>query len=181
MISLINAYKKMDPSAQNTWEILLLYPGVKAILFHRFAHFLYQHRIPFLPRMVAEFSRWLTGIEIHPGARIGRETVFDHGMGIVIGETAIVGNRVLIYHGVTLGATSMNISGKRHPTIEDDVVLGSGCKILGNIVIRENSRIGANSVVLKDIPANSTAAGIPARIVNKNAASFKEWGNDFQI
>lgn len=179
IISLINAYKKMDPSARNSWEILLLYPGVKAIFFHRIAHCLYQYKIPFLPRMLAEFSRWITGIEIHPGAKIGQETVFDHGMGIVIGETAIIGNQVLIYQGVTLGGTSMTKS-KRHPTIEDGVILGASSKILGNIVVGKHSRVGANSVVLTDIPAGSTAAGIPAKVL-KDSTSFKEWGLDFQI
>lgn len=180
MFSLINAYKKMDPSAGNFWEILLLYPGIKAICLHRLAHFFYQYKIPFLPRMIAEISRWLTGIEIHPGAIIGTETIFDHGMGIVIGETAVIGNRVLIYHGVTLGGTKLT-KNKRHPTIEDGVILGGGSKILGNIVIGKNARIGANSVVLTNIPAGQTAAGVPAKVLHKDSTELKEWDLDYQI
>lgn len=179
-MSLIKAYRKMDPAAQNVCEIILLYPGVKAIFFHRLAHYLYQLKIPFLPRMIAEFSRWLTGIEIHPGATVGQNVVIDHGMGVVIGETAIVSDDVLIYQGVTLGGTSL-IKGKRHPTIEKGAILGAGSKILGNIVVGENTRIGANSVVITNIPANCTAAGIPARIIPKDSAAFLEWNPDYQI
>lgn len=181
MFSLITAYKKMDPSARNSWEVLLLYPGIKAIFFHRIAHPLYKHHIPFLPRMISEFSRWITGIEIHPGAIIGNNLVIDHGMGVVIGETSIVGNQVLIYQGVTLGGTQI-IQGKRHPTIEDGVVIGAGSKVLGNIVIGHNSKIGANSVVVDDIPPNCSVVGIPAKIITKEETEkYKKWHLNFDI
>lgn len=182
MFKSIKAYQKLDPAANNAWEIFFLYPGVKAIFFHRIAHALFLWKIPFLPRLVAELSRWLTGIEIHPGAIIGEECVLDHGMGIVIGATAIVGHRVLIYQCVTLGSKSNKRNGeKRHPTIEDDVILGAGSKILGNITVGQNARIGANSVVLNNVPANSTAAGIPARVITKESADYKEWELEFYI
>lgn len=181
MLSIINAYRKMDPTAKNAWEILLLYPGVKAVFFHRVAHAFYSHKIPFLPRLISEFSRWLTGIEIHPGAVIGHDLVIDHGMGVVIGETTIIGNQVLIYQGVTLGGTQL-IQGKRHPTIEDGVVIGAGSKVLGNIVIGQNCKIGANSVVVDDIPANCSVVGIPAKVISKEEAEvYKKWHLDFDI
>jgi serine O-acetyltransferase len=180
MHSLIEAYKKKDPAARNAWEIILLYPGVKAVFFHRLAHPLYVRKIPFLPRFIAEFSRWLTGIEIHPGAIIGQDLVIDHGLGIVIGETAIIGNQVLIYQGVTLGALDI-IQGKRHPTIEDNVMIGAGSKILGDIIIGKNSKIGANAVVLNDIPPGSVAVGNPAKIIKKDSAESKKWHMDYQI
>ncbi len=181
MLSIINTYRKMDPAAKNAWEIILLYPGVKAVFFHRMAHALYIHKIPFFPRFISEFSRWLTGIEIHPGAEIGQDLVIDHGMGVVIGETSIVGNNVLIYQGVTLGGTQL-IHGKRHPTIEDGVVIGAGSKVLGNIVIGKNSKIGANSVVVDDIPANCSVVGIPAKVITKKEAEkYKKWHLDFDI
>lgn len=182
MFKLIEAYQKLDPTATNTWEVLLLYPGVKAIFFHRIAHALFLWKIPFLPRMFSEISRWLTGIEIHPGATIGNECVIDHGMGTVIGATATVGNRVLIYQCVTLGSRSNKHTGeKRHPTVEDDVIIGAGSKILGNITIGNKAQIGANSVVLRDVPPDSTAAGIPARIITKDSAEYKEWELEFHI
>lgn len=180
MISLIKAYKKWDPAARNSWEIILLYPGVKAIFFHRLAHPLYKMKIPFLPRMISEFSRFITGIEIHPGAHLGHDIVFDHGMGIVIGETAIVGNHVLIYHGVTLGATKM-FKGKRHPTVEDDVIIGAGSKVLGDIVVGKNAVIGANSVVLSNVPSNSTVAGIPAKVIPISSEAYKQWIIEYEI
>ena len=182
MFKLIRAYQKLDPSASNGLEILFLYPGIKAIICHRLAHRLFLWKIPFLPRIIAEISRWLTGIEIHPGASIGHECVFDHGMGIVIGETAIIGDRVLIYQGVTLGSRKITrLGGKRHPTIEDDVVLGAGCKIIGNITIEKNARVGANSVVLKNVPAGATVVGIPARTISKESSEYKEWELEFYI
>jgi serine O-acetyltransferase len=180
MFSFINAYQRMDPAARNPWEVFFLYPGVKAIFFHRIAHALYEWKVPFLPRMVAEISRWLTGIEIHPGATIGQECVFDHGMGIVIGETAVVGNRVLLYQGVTLGGTK-HTHDKRHPTIEDDVILGAGCQVLGNITVGARARIGANSVVLHDVPADSVAVGMPARVIPKESSEYKEWDLEYYI
>lgn len=181
MLSIIEAYRKMDPSARNSWEILLLYPGIKAIFFHSMAHALYKRNIPFLPRLISEFSRWMTGIEIHPGAQIGHHLVIDHGMGIVIGETSIVGDHVLIYQGVTLGGTQL-IQGKRHPTIEDGVVIGAGSKVLGNITIGRNTKIGANSVVVDDIPANCSVVGIPAKVITKKESEkYKKWHLDFDI
>jgi serine O-acetyltransferase len=178
--SLIKAYQKMDPAARNSWEVLLLYPGIKAIFFHRISHALYRYKIPFIPRLISEFSRWITGIEIHPGASIGQDFVIDHGMGVVIGETTIIGNQVLIYQGVTLGGNTL-IAGKRHPTIEDGVVIGAGSKVLGNIKVGMNSRIGANSVVVDDVPANCTVAGVPAKIIKKDSAASKKWHADYQI
>lgn len=180
MLPIIEAYQKKDPAARNRFEIIFLYPGIRALFFHRIAHFLFKLKIPFIPRLISEISRWLSGIEIHPGATIGKNLVIDHGMGIVIGETAIVGNNVHIYHGVTLGGTQ-NIQGKRHPTIEDEVMIGAGSKILGNIVIGNNSIIGANSVVLKDLPPNVMAAGAPAKIIEKHSSEFKEWNLEYNI
>ncbi len=164
MKQLINAYKAKDAAARNSFEIILLYPGVKALLFHRIAHYLYLLKIPFMPRLIAEISRWITGIEIHPGAVLGRNIVFDHGMGIVIGETAVIGDDVLIYHGVTLGSLQFN-QGKRHPTVAAGAILGAGSKILGDITIGENARVGANAVVIKSVPANVSVGGVPARII----------------
>ncbi len=180
MRSLIKAYKRSDPAARNGFEIILLYPGVRAIFFHRIAHFLYYYKIPFLPRFIAEISRWLSGIEIHPGAVIGKSVVIDHGMGTVIGETAVVGDDVLIFHGVTLGATHFK-QGKRHPTVESGVILGAGSKILGDIVIGKNARVGANSVVLVSVAQDTHVAGIPAKIINKNSQEFNEWNFDYYI
>lgn len=158
------AYQARDPAARSRLEIFLLYPGVHAILYHRLAHWLYQHRLRFLARFVSQWSRFWTGIEIHPGAVIGRRFVIDHGMGIVIGETAEVGDDVLLYQGVTLGGTGKE-QGKRHPTIGNNVLVGSGAKVLGPFKVGDNSRIAANAVVLSEIPPNSTAVGVPARVV----------------
>lgn len=161
---LLAAYQRRDPAARSKLEIFLLYPGVHAILYHRLAHWLYQHHRFFLARCVSQWSRFWTGIEIHPGAKIGRRLVMDHGMGIVIGETAEVGDDCLIYHGVTLGGTGKD-HGKRHPTIGNNVLIGCGAKILGPFKVGDNSRIAANSVVLTEVPDNATAVGIPAQIV----------------
>lgn len=158
---------KKDPAAKNIWYVIFLYPGYKAILSHRLAHFFYIHKLMFLARFISQLNRFFTGIEIHPGASLGKRILIDHGMGIVIGETAIVGDDCTIYHGVTLGGTG-KISKKRHPTIGNNVFIGSGTKILGNITIQDNVKIGANSVILKDIEANSTVVGIPGKIVKKN-------------
>lgn len=163
MWELIQAYRKYDPATQSSLEILFLYPGVKALGFHRLAHFLYQAGVPFLPRAIAEFSRFLTGIEIHPGAKIGKNLIIDHGMGVVIGQTAEVGDHCLIYHGVTLGGVDLNPV-KRHPTLGNHVVIGAGAKILGNIKIGDHSRVGANSVVIKEVEPHTTVTGIPARV-----------------
>ena len=162
----IQAYKARDPAATSSLEVLLLYPGIKAVRSHRRAHWCYRHGLKLLARMISQASRRRTGIEIHPGASIGRRLVIDHGMGIVIGETAEIGDDCLIYHGVTLGGTGKDV-GKRHPTIGNNVLIGTGAKVLGPIVIGDNARVAANSVVLKDIPENCTAVGIPARVVRR--------------
>ena len=160
----IAAYQARDPAARSWLEILLLYPGIKAVRSHRLAHWCYRHDLKFLARAISQRSRRRTGIEIHPGATIGRRLVIDHGMGIVIGETAEIGDDCLIYHGVTLGCTGKDV-GKRHPTIGNNVLIGTGAKVLGPIKVGDNSRIAANSVVLREIPEDSTAVGIPARVV----------------
>ena len=160
----LEAYQRRDPAARSKLEILLLYPGIKAVRSHRLAHWCYRHDLKFLARAISQRSRRRTGIEIHPGATIGRRLVIDHGMGIVIGETAEIGDDCLIYHGVTLGGTGKDV-GKRHPTIGNNVLIGTGAKVLGPIKVGDNSRIAANSVVLKEIPEDSTAVGIPARVV----------------
>jgi serine O-acetyltransferase len=153
-----------DPAARNWLEVLFCYPGLQALLLYRLAHQLYRLRLPFIPRLISHLARFLTGIEIHPGATIGSGVFIDHGMGVVIGETAIVGNYALIYQGVTLGGTGKE-SGKRHPTLGENVVVGAGAKVLGNLSIGDNVRIGAGSVVLRDVPADCTVVGIPGRIV----------------
>jgi serine O-acetyltransferase len=153
-----------DPAARNWLEVLFCYPGLQALLFHRFAHWLYVLGIPFVPRLISHIARFLTGVEIHPGAQIGYSVFIDHGMGVVIGETAIVGDYVLIYQGVTLGGTGKE-SGKRHPTLGENVVVGAGAKVLGNLIIGNNVRIGAGSVVLRDVPSDCTVVGVPGRIV----------------
>ena len=155
-----------DPAARTTWEVLTCYPGVHALLLHRFAHWLWGHGLRWPARLVSHFSRWVTGIEIHPGATIGRRFFIDHGMGVVIGETALIGDDCTLYHGVTLGGTSWN-KGKRHPTLENNVVIGAGAKILGPIVVGEGARIGSNAVVVKDVPPGATAVGIPAEKAEK--------------
>lgn len=153
-----------DPAARNWLEVLFCYPGWQAIFCHRMAHGLYCLGVPFIPRLISHLARFLTGIEIHPGAKIGKGVLIDHGMGVVIGETAIVGDYALIYQGVTLGGTGKE-TGKRHPTLGENVIVGSGAKVLGNIHIGDHVRIGAGSVVLRDIPSNCTVVGIPGRIV----------------
>ena len=157
-----------DPAARNTWEVITCYPGFHALLVHRFAHWLWGERLRWLARMVSHISRWLTGIEIHPGAQIGRRFFIDHGMGVVIGETAEIGDDCTLYHGVTLGGTSWN-KGKRHPTLGNGVVLGAGAKVLGPITIGDRARVGSNAVVVKDVPPGATAIGIPARIIAEQA------------
>ena len=158
------AYQARDPAARSKLEIFLLYPGVHATLYHQAAHFCYCHKRKFLARTISQWSRFWTGIEIHPGAKIGRRLVIDHGMGIVIGETAEVGDDCLIYHGVTLGGTGKD-QGKRHPTIGNNVLLSTGSKVLGPFKVGDGARIAANAVVLKEIPENATAVGVPARVV----------------
>lgn len=158
-----------DPAARNALEVLLCYPGWQALVFHRLAHALYRLRLPLIPRFISHLARGLTGVEIHPGARIGKGVFIDHGMGVVIGETAIVGDYALIYQGVTLGGTGKE-SGKRHPTLGRNVVVGAGAKVLGNLDIGDNVRIGAGSVVLRPVPADCTVVGIPGRIIYKSGA-----------
>ena len=153
-----------DPAARTTLEVVLLYQGFHALFYHRQAHWLYQHKHFFLARALSQFARHMTGIEIHPGAKIGKRLFIDHGMGIVIGETAEVGDDCLIYHGVTLGGTGKD-QGKRHPTIGNNVLISAGAKVLGPFKVGDNSRIAANAVVLSEVPADATAVGIPAQIV----------------
>ena len=153
-----------DPAARSTWEVLTCYPGLHALIFHRFNHGLWGMGLKWLARLGSNIGRWLTGIEIHPGATIGRRFFIDHGMGVVIGETAVIGDDCTLYHGVTLGGTSWN-KGKRHPTLERGVVIGAGAKVLGPITLGEESKIGSNAVVVRDVPAGATAVGIPARII----------------
>lgn len=160
----LNAYKARDPAARSSFELLTLYPGIRAVSAHRRANWCYRHRLFFLARLISQRSRKKTGIEIHPGATIGKRLVIDHGMGIVIGETAEVGDDVLLYQGVTLGGTGKD-TGKRHPTIGNNVLIGSGAKILGPFKVGDNSRIASNAVVLSEIPPDSTAVGVPARVV----------------
>ena len=160
----INAYKARDPAARSSLEIFLLYQGIHAIIYHRIAHWFYKHNLRFLARCVSQWSRHFTGIEIHPGAQIGRRLVIDHGMGIVIGETAEIGDDVLLYQGVTLGGTGKD-KGKRHPTIGNNVMVGCGAKILGPFKVGDNARIAANAVVLTEIPPDSTPVGVPAKVV----------------
>ena len=155
---------KRDPAAKNWLEVFFLYPGPQAIILYRIAHLLHKVGVFFLPRFISHLARFLTGIEIHPGAHIGKGVFIDHGMGVVIGETAVVGDYCLLYQGVTLGGTGKE-RGKRHPTLGCNVTVGAGAKVLGNIYIGSNARIGAVSVVLKEIPANSTVVGIPGRII----------------
>lgn len=155
-----------DPAAKNLLEVILCYPGLHALVAYRFAHRLYKWNIPLVPRVISYLTRIITGIEIHPGAEIGRRFFIDHGEGVVIGETTIIGNDVLIYQQVTLGGTGKE-SGKRHPTLGNNVIVGAGAKVLGNITIGDNVRIGAGSVVVEDVPEHSTVVGIPGRVVHR--------------
>ena len=166
----INAVKEKDPAARSTIEVFFCYPGVYALLMHRVSHFLWRHSFKLLARINSTLARFLTGIEIHPGAQIGRRVFIDHGMGIVIGETTIVGDDVLLYQGVILGGTTTQKT-KRHPTVEKGVVIGSGAKVMGNITIGEYSKIGTGAVVLNDVPPESTCVGVPGRIVKSKNKS----------
>ena len=156
-----------DPAARNGLEVLICYPGIWALIWHRPAHWLYRHHCPFLARVISQLTRFFTGIEIHPGAIIGRRCFIDHGMAVIIGETAEVGDDVTIYQGVTLGGTGKD-TGKRHPTLGNNVLIGAGTKVLGPVYIGDNARIGAGSVVLRNLPANCTAVGVPAEVVRIN-------------
>ena len=160
----VDSYLDRDPAARSRTEVILCYPGYHAILFYRFANLAWQRRLHLIGRLISNFGRFVTGIEIHPGAKIGRRCFIDHGMGVVVGETSRVGDDVTLYQGVTLGGTSLE-KGKRHPTIEDGVIIGSGAQVLGPLVVGEGARIGANAVVLQDVPQGTTMVGIPAKIV----------------
>ncbi len=164
---------EQDPAARNYLEVILTYSGLHALWFHRIAHVLYKRKFYFLARAISQFSRFLTGIEIHPGAQIGRRFFIDHGMGVVIGETCEIGDNVTVYQGVTLGGTGKE-KGKRHPTIKDNALIATGAKVLGSITIGENSKIGAGSVVLKDVPPNSTVVGVPGTVVIQNGKRVKK-------
>ena len=163
--------KERDPAARSNWEIIFCYPGFQAISIHRISHKLWRYKVPLIPRLLSHFTRFITGVEIHPGARIGNGVFIDHGMGVVIGETSEIGDRCLLYQGVTLGGTGKE-SGKRHPTLEANVVVGAGAKVLGGICVGTNTRIGAGSVVVKNVEANSTVVGIPGRIVHQSGVKI---------
>jgi serine O-acetyltransferase len=164
----IRAYRERDPAARSDLEVLLCYPGLHAVMGHRLAHFLWQRRVRLAARFLSHITRWLTGIEIHPGARIGRRLVIDHGMGVVIGETAEIGDDCHLYHQVTLGTTSFD-KVKRHPTLGNGVIVGAGAKILGAFTVGDHARVGANAVVIEPVAANTTVVGIPARPVDRTA------------
>jgi serine O-acetyltransferase len=159
-----------DPAARTTWEVLTCYPGLHAICFHRLAHALWERGFKWAARFVSHVARWLTGIEIHPGATVGRRFFIDHGMGVVIGETSEIGDDCTLYHAVTLGGTSWN-KGKRHPTLQNNVVVGAGAKILGPITVSSGAKVGSNAVVVKDVPAGATVVGIPGRVVGGEATA----------
>ncbi|WP_405307332.1 serine O-acetyltransferase [Methanobrevibacter sp.] len=169
----IKAIKEKDPAARSTLEIFLCYPGFWALIMHRVSHWLWIHSFKLLARMNSNLARFLTGIEIHPGATFGKRVFIDHGMGVVVGETAIVGDDVLLYQGVILGGTSTEKT-KRHPTVEKGVIVGAGAKVMGNITIGEYSKIGTGAVVLKDVPPQSTCVGVPGRIVKRRGVRHEE-------
>ena len=163
--------KARDPAAKGILEIIFCYPGFQALSMHRISHKLWKYKLPLIPRLLSHITRFITGVEIHPGARIGKGVFIDHGMGVVIGETSEIGDRCLLYQGVTLGGTGKE-SGKRHPTLEANVVVGAGAKVLGAICVGTNTRIGAGSVVVKNVDANSTVVGIPGRIVHQSGVKI---------
>lgn len=163
----IKATKERDPAAKNYLEILLLYPGLHAIIFYRIAHILWKIKIPLIPRLISQIARFLTGIEIHPGAAIGKSLFIDHGMGVVVGETTIIGDNVTLFQGVTLGGTGKE-AGKRHPTLGNNVVIGTGAKVLGNITVGDSSYVGANAVVIRDVPPNATVVGVPGHVTKQD-------------
>jgi serine O-acetyltransferase len=163
-----------DPAARSRWEVLTCYPGLHALVMHRWAHALWRRGLRWPARFVSHLSRWLTGIEIHPGAVIGRRVFIDHGMGLVIGETAVVGDECTLYHGVTLGGTSLDKGAKRHPTLGRGVIVSAGAKVLGGFTVGDGARVGSNAVLLQPVPAGATAVGIPARIVAKTADAERE-------
>lgn len=163
----VRSARERDPAAKGYWQVVLLYPGLHAIVLHRINHFLWKLKIPLLPRALSQAARFLTGIEIHPGARIGQGLFIDHGMGVVVGETSVIGDNVTLFQGVTLGGTGKG-AGKRHPTIGHNVVIGAGAKVLGNITVGDNSYIGANAVILRDVPPNATVVGVPGHVTKQD-------------
>ena len=169
----LQAVLERDPAATSRMEVFLMYSGFHALLTHRLAHWFWHHKVPFLPRFISQVGRWLTGVEIHPGATIGSGFFIDHGMGVVIGETTEIGHHVTLFQGVTLGGTGKE-HGKRHPTLGDHVVIGAGAKILGNIKIGDYVKVGANSVVLRSVPSNSTVIGIPGKVVKSVGVHMPE-------
>jgi serine O-acetyltransferase len=179
MINYLDNIKSIDPAARNRLEIIFLYPTVHAVAIYRFAHFLYLKNWFFLSRFISQIARFMTGIEIHPGAVIGKNLFIDHGMGIVIGETAEIGDNVTLYQGVTLGATGNEDTIKRHPTLGDNVIVGSGAKILGPILISEGTRVGANAVVLHETQPHSTVVGIPAKMVRDRIAADSYYSESY--
>ena len=188
MIDYLESIKKRDPAAKSLLSVILTYPGVKAVFFHQISNFFYKAGFDLIARIISQTIRFFTGIEIHPGAKIGKNLFIDHGMGVVIGETSEIGDNVTIYHNVTLGGSSPSIDSerqrheKRHPTIGNDVVIGSGAQIIGPIKVGNNSRIAANAVVVKDVPENATMVGIPARAVKlENKGSFRPYGVDDKV
>ena len=188
MNNYLESIKKRDPAAKSILSIILTYPGVKAVFFHQISNFFYKAGFDLIARIISQTIRFFTGIEIHPGAKIGKNLFIDHGMGVVIGETSEIGDNVTIYHNVTLGGSSPSIDSerqrheKRHPTIGNDVVIGSGAQIIGPIKVGNNSRIAANAVVVKDVPENATMVGIPARAVKlENKGSFRRYGVDDKV
>ena len=188
MIEYLESIKKRDPAAKSIISIILTYPGVKAVFFHQISNFFYKAGFDLIARIISQTIRFFTGIEIHPGAKIGKNLFIDHGMGVVVGETSEIGDNVTIYHNVTLGGSSPSIDSerqrheKRHPTIGNDVVIGSGAQIIGPIKVGNNARIAANAVVVKDVPENATMVGIPARAVKlENKGSFRPYGVDDKV
>ena len=188
MSDYLESIKKRDPAAKSILSIILTYPGVKAVLLHRIANFFAIAKFDLVARIISQFSRFLTGIEIHPKAKIGKNLFIDHGMGVVIGETSEIGDNVTIYHAVTLGGSSPSIDSerqrheKRHPTIGNDVVIGSGAQIIGPVKVGNNARIASNAVVVKDVPENATMVGIPAKAVKlENKGSFRPYGVDDKV
>src|SRR3954463_6026836 len=163
-----------DPAARSTWEVITCYPGLHAVVLHRFSHWCWTHGLKWVGRFLSMFSRWLTGIEIHPGAKIGDRVFFDHAMGVVVGETAEIGDGCTIYQGVTLGGTSLYKGAKRHPTLGKNVVISAGAKVLGGFTVGDNAKVGSNAVVIKPVPAGATAVGIPARIIQAEDTARRE-------
>jgi len=170
----IACIRERDPAARSTWEVLTCYPGLHAVIWHRWAHFAWTHGLRWLGRFLSHLGRFLTGIEIHPGATLGRRVFIDHGMGVVIGETAEIGDGCTIYQGVTLGGTSLGRGTKRHPTLGNGVIISAGAKVLGGFTVGDGARVGANAVLMQAVPAGATAVGIPARIVQKSADAMRE-------